>query len=359
MSKLNINFNNSEYSIKESALASAKDSLKTHLSSVMNGSGGGNTITWDGVVGDRIEVVIDDSDDGYMSFVKVSDIVLSADAYVGSTITLGGSSGSMSITLEPSMIAEMDGVLVAGEFCVLTVPEANFATNLGLLPFDIVFPDAGTYFVLTPNQYVTSATFTSSIGGGSTIITLDGTQYTVDSTKLSTATDGFVAHIGTLAGEGGGLEPITFDGVVGDRVTTAGYGQTTYVKVSDAILSADDLLGAIVSLSNGNDILLISDYIMQASGGVAIAEGMMVSVAEVEAFSESISLNFSETGTYFAYPADASLYITSLTFAGGGSTGSNIKLIVNGTEYLVDSAKLSDAIAELHEALGRLSDGTV
>jgi hypothetical protein len=38
------------------------------------------------------------------------------------------------------------------------------------------------------------------------------------------------------------------------------------------------------------------------------------------------------------------------------SAGGNTKLIVNGAEYLVDSTKLGDAIAELHEALGRLSE---
>lgn len=140
----------------------------------------------------------------------------------------------------------------------------------------------------------------------------------------------------------GGLEPITWDGVVGDRVTTAGYGQITYVKVSDAILSADELLGAIVSLSNGNDIPLISDFIMQATGGVAIAEAMMVSVAEVEAFSESTSLNFSETGTYFAYPADASLYITSITFPSVPPTPADgwNKVTVNVAGDIIDVPEL-------------------
>lgn len=60
-------------------------------------------------------------------------------------------------------------------------------------------------------------------------------------------------------------------------------------------------------------------------------------------------------GTYFSNNPNNGLYTNSITFAGGGSTGGDTKLIINGTEYLIDSAKLSDAIAELHEALGRLS----
>lgn len=47
MSKINLSFNNNNYSIDESALASATAELKTHLSSVMNGSGA--TISFDGV----------------------------------------------------------------------------------------------------------------------------------------------------------------------------------------------------------------------------------------------------------------------------------------------------------------------
>lgn len=125
---------------------------------------GGNTITWDGVVGNKVVVFFvgeDLSDPDTMAFVKVSDIILSADAYVGSAITLtDADDGEITITLEPSQIGEMGGVLVAGELFVLTVPEANFASNLGLLPADIVFPEAGTYFVYTASQYVTSATFT-------------------------------------------------------------------------------------------------------------------------------------------------------------------------------------------------------
>lgn len=47
MSKINISLNGTSYSIDETALSSAKELLKTYLSTVMNGSGA--TITFDGV----------------------------------------------------------------------------------------------------------------------------------------------------------------------------------------------------------------------------------------------------------------------------------------------------------------------
>lgn len=47
MSKININFNDTPYSVPESSLSTATESLKSHLSTVMNGSG--SVIKLDGV----------------------------------------------------------------------------------------------------------------------------------------------------------------------------------------------------------------------------------------------------------------------------------------------------------------------
>ena len=238
MSKLNINFNNSEYSIKESALASAKDSLKTHLSSVMNGSGGGNTI-----------------------------------------------------------------------------------------------------------------------------ITLDGTDYTVDSTKLSTATDGFVAHIGTLAG---GLEPIVWDGdPAGHELgtfTMTNYGITTsLVKISDRVITVEQAIGIVVTESDGKSQVITADDVMQIGNTIVIGQSIISSNEASCAVGMGVA-EFPSAGTYMLEMTGGNtdgngniIYIAEIAFP-SSSTGGDTKLIINGTEYLVDSTKLSDAIAELHEALGALEE---
>lgn len=133
-------------------------------------------ITWDGVVGDRTTAVIGEDESGTALFVKVSDKILSADTYVGSTVA---TQSGQSITLEPSHVVEMGGVLVAGELMVVTVANDEFSTNLGgLAPIDILFPEAGTYFIYQHvidtdlgteyDIYTASVSFT-----GSTIKTLD------------------------------------------------------------------------------------------------------------------------------------------------------------------------------------------
>lgn len=338
MSKLNIIFNGTDYSIDEAALASAKDSLKTHLSTVMNGSGGGlATITWDGVVGDRVFI---EQDDGTIH-VKVSDNPVTIDDLVGATVTLTVNDSTYNSTIDRESIYDFGGIAVTAS--VIAVFAADNAMSL----------EPGVYFLWNEDGYISSLTFPSTSSAGSTIITLDGTSYQVDPTKLQVATDNFVAHISTLTG--GGLEPITWDGVVGDRVTVsvpdASY---IFVKVSDVVLSADDLVGATCCVYGGSTAVITADMLTDVPGGVLLPEGLAISVSDAAAFSEAMSVTFPETGMYFYVDVGRDMYIESITFA-GGSTGGDTKLIINGTEYLIDSAKLSDAIDDLHEALGRLS----
>lgn len=346
MAKIKIPFNGTDYSINESALASAKDSLKTHLETVMNGSGGGlEPITWDGVIGDKPFVEIEPGTG--IGYVKVSDTTPSLNDLAEATFTIA-SGESFNPNGDTSIFDGDDRLIVMKGEALMIFTDPIFATEIG-------FPGTGTYlfYAAEMSTYVTSIIFAGSTDG-STTITLDGVPYSVDPTKLSNATDGFIAHIGTLVGEGGGLEPITWDGVIGDRPMLEYEPGVGRVKVSDTVPSLNDLAWATFNLSNGEsfspngDTSEFKDY-----GGAIIMNGdavWFVSDANMAA-----QQGLPGTGTYMFYAPEMTGYVASITFA-GGSTGGDTKLTINGTEYLVDSTKLSDAIADLHEALGRLSE---
>lgn len=370
MAKIKIPFNGTDYSINESALASAKDSLKTHLETVMNGSGGG-----------ELEIAIGKTLT-FKSHIEAKDLPLGADDNTGEEF-YRYEAGNFSTTWN---VGKMNGGLVIS----VNFPDVTYAyfddisgQQFGMpahtwfsyrdkLPLDsppsIVvgkehmedgeFVGDSEWFETYCIQPLTkwSALFeggASGSAGGDIIITLDGADYSVDSTKLSTATDIFVAHVETLAG-GGGLEPITWDGVIGDRVTVT-FDGLMHVKVSDTVFSADDLIGATISVGSGETGPVDESQVYSIPNVFTIYGEFVTSVADTAQTLEQTGLSYPETGTYFA---SGNVYIASLIFA-GGSTGGDTKLTINGNEYPVDSAKLSDAIADLHEALGRLSSGTV
>lgn len=109
-------------------------------------------------------------------------------------------------------------------------------------------------------------------------------------------------------------EPITWDGVIGDKATVNVGNGMTFVKVSDKALSAEDLVGATVVLLNTATVVLTNEMISSASGGVVLPELAAVSVSDVEAFSASMGVSFPENGTYFVYSANTGIYTESITF---------------------------------------------
>lgn len=350
MAKINIPFNGTDYSINESALVSAKDSLKTHLSTVMNGSGGGlEPITFDGVVGDRVTT----AGYGQTTYVKVSDAILSADDLLGAIVSL--SNGNDILLISDYIMQATGGVAIAEAMMVSVAEVEAFSESISLN-----FSETGTYFAYPADAslYITSITFAGGSTGGDTTITLDGTDYSVDSTKLSTATDGFVAHIGTLTGgEGGGLEPIVWDGTYDggfmfEFEPDCGFG---LIKVSDTVPSLNDLAEATFTMSTGDTLSPNGDTSQfEEAPGFIVMQGDAMWVVSDPSF--AAEQGFDGTGTYMFYAPEMTGYIQSITFAGGGTAGGDTKLTINGAEYLVDSTKLSDAIADLHEALGRLSE---
>lgn len=112
-------------------------------------------------------------------------------------------------------------------------------------------------------------------------------------------------------------EPIIWDGVVGDKVTVSITGMPyTYVKVSDVVLSADDFDGATACAHGASPVVITADMLIVTSGGVVLPETMAISISDIAAFAEAMSVTFPETGMYFAVNTSGDLYMETITFAG-------------------------------------------
>lgn len=112
---------------------------------------------------------------------------------------------------------------------------------------------------------------------------------------------------------------IEWDGVIGDRVVVD-VGETKFVKVSDEIPKAEQLVGGTLILKNGdtsNTISITDDDVIDCGNGIYnFAEGGM-SVNKAPAIwadsdtGDAIAV-FPETGVYFAYIShDATIMYTS------------------------------------------------
>jgi hypothetical protein len=100
------------------------------------------------------------------------------------------------------------------------------------------------------------------MNGSGAVINLGGVSYSIDSTKLSNATNDFVTHLGKIAGNG---EKVTVNGVQYNVDPT---------KLSDSVVELETVLGDLVSEDedSGNAILISSDgYILTDINGLRLA----------------------------------------------------------------------------------------
>ena len=105
------------------------------------------------------------------------------------------------------------------------------------------------------------------------------------------------------------IEPITWNGVVGDNATFVRDG-FTFVKVSDRVLIKDDFTnGATFVFSDGNDTDITDMYVLDEGTGIHI---FMYAYSFREAC-EIDGITISEAGTYFAL-GSTGLYVQSLSF---------------------------------------------
>ena len=110
----------------------------------------GYEITWDGVVGDKVAV-----DGGYMQLVKVSDRVFTADELVGATMIVG----DQSTILYNKDIVIQNGTIIANKAIVVCSAPGTMD--------DVMFPEAGTYFIKRDET-----TFVSSLSNSDTVTTV-------------------------------------------------------------------------------------------------------------------------------------------------------------------------------------------
>jgi hypothetical protein len=212
---------------------------------------------------------------------------------------------------------------------------------------------------------------TTMSGSGATI-TLGGTSYSIDATKLSTATNSFVSHLGTIAGGSGGSDTLTWDGnTEGLECASNPIVDMTWYRVSDVVLSADDLVNGVsittVKASDGEEqsmdigydtiqSVITDDGCIKATFFFSIPTDNYSLVLSKPANGTELTALFEKAGIYFY--ASGGIYTSRLTIPNytGFGGGSGSKVTVGGVEYSVDSAKVQGAVAELESVLSGLGE---
>ena len=259
--------------------------------------------------------------------VKVSDKILTIEDIVGGTITLNNEGDIITIVVTEDQVTSGVGGIV---FCdaIITIADINNTSDIA----PETYPETGTYFMDNEGLYIQSFT-----AAGATIKTLDE-KFIPDTIARVSDVSEQIANISVTSswndltdkpfGEEG-IAPITWDGVVGDRVTgtyTAG-GTLPFVKVSDKVFTVDELMPAsvIITMPDGS----IEASKLDAMGAPFTVDGLMYfvagSVIVISEVKENYELNgdtavFHETGTYFMDFNAVGLTISNvtLTFPGGG-----------------------------------------
>ena len=135
----------------------------------------GYEITWDGAVGDKVVV-----DGGESQLVKVSDRVFTVEELIGATVTLG----DQSFTIDNDSIQSQNGVIMAnGVFSVCTAPTTIF---------NITIPEAGTYFVKTEKEFVSSLSTpdsTTTVKIPAKLLQIDPAAFLINPAKYPTDDD--------------------------------------------------------------------------------------------------------------------------------------------------------------------------
>lgn len=86
---------------------------------------------------------------------------------------------------------------------------------------------------------------------------------------------------------------ITWDGVVGDKVVVDG-GAAQFVKVSDRVFTAEELIGATITVG-GQSATINNDDIQSRNGAIVVSNGVLVCTSPTT----TQGITIPETGTYF------------------------------------------------------------
>lgn len=117
---------------------------ETQMDYIKNRPGGyyqtvpGVDITWDGVIGDRPKVPMDEG----MYSVKVSDEILTADRVIGATVTMVEGSKNTSMVLLEDNVISGDGFVMSTRGEIISCSK----TTVEIYGMPLTFPETGTYF---------------------------------------------------------------------------------------------------------------------------------------------------------------------------------------------------------------------
>lgn len=190
---------------------------------------------------------------------------------------------------------------------------------------------------------------------GNTLKSLGGEQVQTDWHQNNTTAKDYIKN------RPGGYEEsfeITWDGDTTGRASATAEGMSyTWYKVSDEILTADDIIGATVTVvQNGvsQSLVLTSDAVAREDYGVITSDGLIILAAQQGTYvstMEGFSISIPETGVYFVYMSSAgtTVYSTSL---------SNIIAHPFDDKYIPDSIARKNEVYTKDEAHTYEYDGT-
>lgn len=92
----------------------------------------------------------------------------------------------------------------------------------------------------------------TTMNGSGTVIELDGVSYNIDSTKLTTAKNDFVTHLGTISGSG---SKVTVGGVEYSIDST---------KVSEAISALETVFGNLDNPTVGGNVAVLDEAVLDS-----------------------------------------------------------------------------------------------
>lgn len=271
MAKININFNETNYSIDEANLAPATDALKAHLETLGGGEGGFPEYGTDWKFKEEIsaqafeEIFAAYPEDIYygISIGRTEKWTISVtratneNGFFGNLITLPENKAVYFITCQDSDAIDdreyacFDGWTEA-EFTALNEALAAMYNEPAMIKGwhtrdykkNEFYASSAPVISSVPESFteidleLLSAFF--STAGGDLDITLDGAVYKVDSTKLAPATSSLIAHIETLkGGEGGDVVEL---------------GKEYQFKDAEAMTAIEEELGVKIPISSLNYI---------------------------------------------------------------------------------------------------------
>jgi hypothetical protein len=224
----------------------------------------------------------------------------------------------------------------------------------------------------------------SVMNGSGATIAFGGTSYGVDSTKLSAATNDFTSYLRTIAGTGGGGEPllIEWDGKSAGSISVdaSDIGMGVFQKISDLVLTDEQIKGCYITMAstyrNGNytkfqDPVPVADIWEEfVNDGMVEEQAVVLGYVVCTRIDNATTtmfpdLVFPEAGVYFvAVEADSTeegvydSFCSSLSNPNVTVGGSTTNIVVNGVKYPIDYSKLTDAVAQIEAVLAGLNSGS-